>query len=146
MVVNNLNKDAHIFSGETLTAGNNTNDKVYLLSYDEVMKYFPMNESWQNHHGYAVKYNSMLRATATPYAVSQKVSVWTAKTAASCLAYGGGFKNIANDVIGYVQNWALRTPYGAQTCVYDIGADGSFGYRTVTYDLATRPCMRISIK
>ena len=145
-VVNNLHKDVRAFPGETLTGGNNTHDKVYLLSYDEVIKYFPMNESWQSHHGYAVKYNSLLRATATPYAASQGVSIWTAKTAASCLSYGGGFKNIANDVIGFVQHWALRTPYGAQTCVYDVGADGSFGYRIATYDLANRPCMRINIK
>ena len=105
-----------------------------------------MQDIWINSSGFPVNYDKLLRAVATPYAVSQGVAVWTDKVAASCLSYGGGYKNIATEVIGYVQHWALRTPYGSQTNIYNVGASGSFGFRTVTYDNATRPCMRINIK
>ena len=147
LVDNSLPKNFLTFPGEEpITGGNNTLDKVYILSYDEVIKYFPMKDIWYDSSGYPVKYDKLLQATATPYAIAQGVDIWTAKTAASCISYGGGYKNIAYDVIGYVQKWALRTPYGSQTCIYNIGASGSFGYRQATYDNATRPCMRISIK
>lgn len=105
-----------------------------------------MQDIWINSLGTPVNYDKLLRAVATPYAVSQGVEVWTERVAANCLSYGGGYKNIATEVIGYVQHWALRTPYGSQTCIYNVGASGSFGYRNVSYDNATRPCMRISIK
>lgn len=134
------------FFDDNLTAGNNTLDKVYILSYDEVHKYFPMKDIWYSSSGSPVNYDKLLQATATPYAIKQGVDIWTAKDAAACLSYGGGYKNIANDVIGYVEKWALRTPYGSQKSIYNVGASGSFGMRNVCYDNATRPCMRISIK
>lgn len=146
-VDNSLPKNEHAFPGEgPITGGNPTLDKIYIPSYNEIIKYFPMQDIWISSSGAPVNYDKLLRAEATPYAVSQGVAVWTEKVAASCLSYGGGYKNIANEVIGYVQHWALRTPYGSQTCIYNVGASGSFGYRTVTYDNATRPCMRINIK
>ncbi|MBQ6787256.1 MAG: hypothetical protein IJO85_06000 [Lachnospiraceae bacterium] len=146
-VDNSLPKDFHAFPDEEpVTGGNHTFDKVYVLSYDEVIKYFPMKDIWYSSFGSPVNYDKLLQATATPYAIKQGVDIWSAKDAATCLSYGGGYKNIANDVIGYVEKWALRTPYGSQTCIYNVGASGSFGYRQATYDNATRPCMRISIK
>ena len=146
-VDNSLPKDFRAFpESGPVTGGNHTLDKVYVLSYDEVIKYFPMKDIWYSSLGTPVNYDKLLQATATPYAIKQGVDVWSAKDAAACLSYGGGYKNIANDVIGYVEKWALRTPYGAQTCIYNVGASGSFGYRQATYDNATRPCMRISIK
>ena len=147
LVDNSLPKDNIVFPGEEpIVGGNNTLDKVYIPSYNEIITYFPMQDQWINSSGIPVNYDKLLRAVATPYAVSQGVSVWTEKVAAACLSYGGGYKNIATEVIGYVQNWALRTPYGSQTSIYNVGASGSFGFRTVSYDNATRPCMRISIK
>lgn len=146
LVDNTLPYEAYRFADEPMTGGNNTLDKVYILSYDEVLKYFPMKDIWYSSNGAPVNYDKLLQATATPYAVAQDVDVWSAKDAAACLSYGGGYKNIANDVIGYVEKWALRTPYISQTSIANIGASGSFGFRTVTYDNATRPCMRISIK
>lgn len=145
-VDNSLPEDAYRFSDEPLTGGNNTLDKVYILSYDEVIKYFPRKDIWYDSSGYAINYDKLLQATATPYAIAQGVDIWTSKDAAACLSYGGGYKNIANDVIGYVEKWALRTPYYSQKTIYNVGASGSFGMRTATYDNATRPCMRISIK
>ena len=146
LVDNSLPEDYLTFPGEEpVTGGNHTYDKIYIPSYNEIIKYFAMQDTWLSSFGTPVSYDKHLRAVATPYAVSQGVAVWTEKVAADCLAYGGGYKNIATEVIGYVQHWALRTPYGAQTCIYNVGASGSFGYRTVSYDNATRPCMRISI-
>lgn len=147
LVDNSLPTDRNAFwSEEPVTGGNPTFDKVYIPSYNEIIKYFPMQDIWINSLGSPVNYDKLLRVTATPYAVSQGVAVWTENVAADCLAYGGGYKNIATEVIGYVQHWALRTPYGSQTNIYNVGASGSFGFRTVSYDNATRPCMRISIK
>ena len=146
LVDNTMPSQAYAFADGPVTGGNNTLDKVYILSYSEVLKYFPMKDIWYSSNGAPVNYDKLLQATATPYAVAQDVDVWSAKDAAACLSYGGGYKNIANDVIGYVSKWALRTPYGSQTNIANIGASGSFGFRTVTYDNATRPCMRISIK
>ncbi len=145
-VDNTLPEEAYRFSDEPLTGGNHTLDKVYILSYDEVIKYFPMKDIWYDSSGHAVNYDKLLQATATPYALAQGVDIWTAKDASTCLSFGGGYKNIANDVIGYVEKWALRTPYRSQTLIYNMGASGSFGIRPAVYDNATRPCMRISIK
>lgn len=133
------------FNDANLTAGNDTLDKIYILSYDEVKQYFPMKDSYYGGR-YYYNYDILLRATATPYALAQGVDIWTAKDAATCLSYGGGYKNIANDVIGYVEKWALRSPSYSQGIIYNIGASGGFGNRPATYDNATRPCMRISIK
>lgn len=133
------------FSNEKVDGGNDTLDNVFLLSYDEVLKYFPMKDVWYGSEGHPINYDKLLQVKATPYAVAQGVAVWTEKEAKKCLAYGGGYKNIAYDVIGYVQHWALRT-LCSQVSAYDVGASGSFGFRTVTYDLANRPAMRINIK
>lgn len=145
-VDNTLPEEAYRFSDEPLTGGNHTLDRVYILSYDEVIKYFPMKEVYYSSFGTPINYDKLLQATATPYAIAQGVDIWTAKDAAVCISNGGGYKNIANDVIGYVEKWALRTPYYSQKTIYNVGASGSFGMRTATYDNATRPCLKISIK
>ena len=36
--------------------------------------------------------------------------------------------------------------FETQTNIYNIGPDGSYGMRTVTYDHGDRPAMRINIK
>lgn len=140
-----LSNKAKAMFNEKVDGGNDTLDNVFLLSYEEVLKYFPMKDVWYGSEGHPVNYDKLLQAKATPYAVVQGVAVWTEKEAKKCLSYGGGYKNIAYDVVGYVQHWALRT-LCSQVSAYDIGASGSFGFRTVTYDLSNRPAMRINIQ
>lgn len=144
-LLNNKVDKSH-YATRNVDGGNDTIDNVFLLSYDEVVKYFPRKDIYFDNDGRAVNYDKLLQAVATPYAVAQGVDVWTEKDAKTCLSYGGGFASIAYDVIGYVEKWALRTPYGAQTSIYNVGANGGFGMRTVTYDHGNRPAMRINIK
>lgn len=140
-----LSNKAKAMFNEKVDGGNDTLDNVFLLSYEEVLRYFPMKDIWYSSDGSPVSYDKLLQAKVTPYAVAQGAAVWTEKEAKSCLSYGGGYKNIAYDVIGYAQHWALRT-LCSQISAYDVGASGSFGFRTVTYDLSNRPAMRINIK
>lgn len=135
-----------IFVDDGLDGGNNTLDNVFLLSYREVLKYFPMKDVWYSNDGLPINYDKLLQAVATPYAVAQGVDVWSERDAKTAVTNGGGYASIAYDVIGYVEKWALRTPHMAQTCVYNLGASGSFGFRTATYDHGNRPAMRINIK
>ncbi len=140
-----LSNKAKAMFNEKVDGGNDTLDNVFLLSYEEVLRYFPMKDIWYSSDGSPVNYDKLLQAKVTPYAVAQGAAVWTEKEAKSCLSYGGGYKNIAYDVIGYAQHWALRT-LCSQVSAYDVGASGSFGFRTVTYDLSNRPAMRINIQ
>ncbi len=125
---------------------NPTLDKIFFLSSDEVTAYFPMQEVWYSSEGYAQHYDPLLRATATPYAIKRGVELWTEKSAQYCLSHGGGYTPIAYDVIGYVQNWALRTSF-SETNIRNVGASGSpTGFRQATYDMGNRPAMRILIQ
>ncbi len=134
------------FINRNVDGGKDTSDNVFLLSHDEVIQYFPMKDVWKDRDGDAIKCDKLLQITATPYAVAQGADVWTEKDAKAAITMGGAYGPIAYDVIGYVEKWALRTPYMEQTCIYNVGAAGSFGIRTVTYDHANRPAMRINIK
>lgn len=144
LLSNKVNKSN--YETRNVDGGNDTLDNVFILSYDEIIKYFPRKDVHLTNEGRPYNYDKLLQLVATPYAVAQGVDVWTEKDAKSCVTYGGGFASIAYEVIGYVEKWALRTPYGTQTNIYNIGADGGFGFRTVTYDHANRPAMRINIK
>ena len=144
-LLNNKVSGADPFN-RNVDGGNDTVDNVFLLSYDEVLKYYPMQDVHFNNQGVPYNYDKLLQVKATPYAVAQGVGVWTEKDAKICVENNGGLKSIAYDVVGYVEKWALRTPYGTQTNIYNLGPDGSFGMRTVTYDHANCPAMRINIK
>lgn len=134
-------------SAKKVVYGNDTFDKVFVLSVDEVARYFPQDSVYLDNDGRPVYYASALRMKATPYALKHGVSEWTMKTAQGCESFHGGFYSIRYDVVGYAEKIALRTLCGQNTSVYTIGADGkSNGVRLVTYDMGECPVIRVSTK
>ena len=131
---------------EPIDYGNDTMDRVYILSYEEVEKYFPKDAVYLDNNGKPVAYSTALRIKATPYALKHGVYEWTMKTAKACEGYHGGFYSIRYDVVGFVQSCALRTKVLANSQTSTIGADGCFGFRTVTYDMGECPVIRINTK
>lgn len=130
---------------EGITGGNDTYDKVFILSCKETEKYFPLVERYYYPDGGHMDYTSALRVQATPYAIAQGAEVFTRKEAdrtTSLLGY------LREDAIGYV-NWvATRTPgYWDQYWITLTSPFGAYGYRVATCtDICTRPAMRINIK
>lgn len=139
-------KYQHNFDGKKTEYGNDTFDKVFLLSVDEVDRYFPKDSVYLNNEGRPVSYASTLRMKATPYALKHGASEWTMKDAKTCEGYHGGFYSIRYDVVGYAEKVTLRTLYGCNTSAYDICANGGYGMRTVTYDMGECPVIRVSTK
>lgn len=151
------NPDSHVYSIDAngnhipiaLTAhGNDTYDRVFALSSDEVKKYFVFDGMRQDDHG-TYEYSSSLQFAATPYAKAHGVDVWTAKDTAACIQMGGGFKYFATECEGYAEKVVLRTldNYGENKCARNIGANGTpSGTRTVTYDFGDCPVIRLSLQ
>ena len=143
---NSIPQELLLFAEPGLTGGNDTLDKIFALSYSEVKKYFPMQDTWVVKDGWTIQYDKLLQATPTAYAIAQGAEVWTKKVADYAVAHGGGFGPIAYDIIGYAQQWTLRTPEYSNKCVSVIGPAGSFGNDMVAYQTSNRMAMRISIK
>ena len=133
------------FFKEGITGGNDTFDKVFILSHREIEKYFPLNEIYFYPDGGQMDYNSALRVQATPYAVAQGAVVYTRKEADKTTELLGYLRE---DAIGYVQWVATRTPdYAYQNWIILTSPFGAYGYRMATHtDICERPAMRISIK
>lgn len=129
-----------------VTGGNNTLDKVFALSYAEVEKYFPMQDTWIVGDGDSMSYNKLLQIQPTAYAIAQGAQVWSKKTADSATSYNGYFAPIAYDIVGYAEQWSLRTPAYSQTCYFVVNSAGSFGYDMVAYDSSNRPAIVIDLK
>ena len=146
LVDNSMPED---WSWKTVTGGNDTYDKVFVLSYSEVMKYFPMTEryyypanTWAE--GGFADYNSNFRVKPTAYAIAQGADWHSEKDAENTtevLTY------MRYDAIRYASHVALRTPSSEQTWI-EVGTEfGWLGTGVVTRtDMSTRPAMRISIK
>ncbi|MBO5033306.1 MAG: hypothetical protein J6C19_11075 [Lachnospiraceae bacterium] len=147
LTVKNSNAPNFSLSAKKMMYGNDTFDKVFILSVDEVARYFPRDSVYLNNDGQPIYYASALRMKATPYALKHGASEWTIKDAKACEGYHGGFYSIRYDVVGYAQKIALRTLCGKNTTVYTIGADGtSYGVRIVTYDMGECPVIWVSTK
>ena len=129
---------------KTVTGGNDTYDKVFILSYEESMKYFPMTEIYHYASGGIMEYTPAVRVQATPYAVSQGVVVYDerlAKLTTEALGY------LRQEALGYVEQVALRTPSSEQTWIEITSAFGGEGTAVVgRNDMGHRPAMRINIR
>lgn len=110
-------------------AGNNTTDKVFLLSRDETLQYFKL-EQYEDERGYAyVKYACM---PPTAYAVSQ--GVFRERSGACC--------------------WWLRSPGSSNELAANVFSDrylpfigvvNSYGYKVDGESIAVRPALKIDL-
>lgn len=132
------------WSWKNVTGGNDTYDKVFILSYEESMKYFPMTEIYHYASGGIMEYTPAVRVQATPYAVAQGVVVYDekeAKNTTEALGY------LRQEAIGYVDQVMLRTPSSEQTWIEITSAFGGSGTAVVRRnDMGHRPAMKISLK
>ena len=132
------------FYAEGITGGNNTYDKVFILSRKEYEKYFPLDGVYYYPDGGLYNYNLGLCVWPTPYAVAQGVTVYSKRIAEKTTAALGRMREVA---IGSAEFVATRTPdYSEQTWITTTSPFGAFGCRVATYDICARPAMRIQIK
>ncbi len=145
-LVNNQHKKEY---STKVIGGNDTLDKIFYLSVNEIDTYLPRNEFYLRVNGEPNYYNSLLRAKATPYAIARNAGVWTKKDADREVRGNGDFyAPVAYDIIDNAW-WALRTPADDEyTWIRYVGPVGSWpGVRIATYDdIGNRPAMRITIQ
>lgn len=121
------NSKSQCCSGWNTSGGNNTQDKVFLLSYAEANKYFGV-EYWQN-NGATDKVKS--RVALTAYAIAQGAVPSSSDKTADSTAAGW---------------WWLRSPGGYQECAAYVYADGSLGYSSVSNVFGSvRPALWVNI-
>ena len=129
-------------------AGNNTNDKVFCLSLEEVEKYFGDYNYFEKKYQYG--YNKNLLCTPTQYAISKGVYC-TEITEAKYNDESIGTKRFGypSDVVGSrVCEWWLRGPVSEEdiwVClVYEDGRTGlSSGSNVFVSGVGVRPAMYI---
>lgn len=116
------NSKSQCYSAWNTSGGNNTHDKVFLLSYAEANKYFGVT--------YSGDINTKSRVAPTAYAIAQ-----------------GAFRNSSKHVDSTNTGWLLRSPgngRGKAAVVFPIGSLGSIG---VSYDSsAVRPALWVNLE
>ena len=145
---NTPSNDVRSYYGDTsVNHGNDTFDRVFILSKDECNKYFPCDAVYLNCYGGEVPYSTALRIKATPYALKHGASEWTMRDVDIVETNHSYVYNIRYDMLGYADLITLRTLAGSNTNAYNIGCEGtSTGMRTVTYDMCECPVIRINTK
>jgi len=122
------NSKNQCYSGWNTSGGNNTQDKVFLLSYAEANKYFDV-ENWQNN---GATDNVKSRVAPTVYAIAQGAGKNSSYKTADDI--GAGL-------------WWLRSPGYYQDFAAYVYADGSLSYRSVRSDTGSvRPALWVSIE
>lgn len=117
------NNDRQGYSGWSTSGGNNTHDKIFLLSYAEANKYFNVTYSDSN--------NTKSRVQPTAYAIKQG-----AYTSSS-------YKTADGAVAGW---WWLRSPGSGQDGGADVSCDGSLNYNRANYTSgAVRPAFWLNL-
>ena len=104
--------------------GNNTQDKVFLLSYAEANKYFGITHDNSS--------NTKSRIAPTAYAIAQEAWI--------------SFSNNTSDgtAAGW---WWLRSPGGGQDCAAYVYANGSLGYSSVSnVSGSVRPALWVNLE
>ena len=121
------NSKKQCYSGYSTDGGNNTQDKVFLLSYAEANKYFDV-ENWQNN---GATDNVKSRVAPTVYAIAQGAGKYSSYKTADGIDAG---------------RWRLRSPGGYQDCATYVYADGSLGYSSVSnVSASVRPALWVNI-
>ena len=137
----------------SVPGGNDTEDKLFLLSVDELLKYYEFNEWEESYHGNC----QALITDLTPYAESKGVQRYVISDE---LYYGfsepyesEGFESVGYtaDVIGMsCAGWWLRSPGIQSNTATFVGGYGHAGWdcfdRVVDDDPGVRPVMYISTK
>lgn len=104
------------------TSGNNTQDRVFLLSYAEAYKYFGITHNSSN---------TKSRVAPTPYAIAQGAYINSSDKTADGTAAGW---------------WWLRSPGDYRECVARVGTDGSLEASYVYFDAGSvRPALWVNI-
>ena len=118
------NSKNQCYSGWSTSSGNNTQDKVFLLSYAEANKYFGVT--------YDNSSNTKSRVAPTAYAIAH--GAWTSS-----------YEKTADDIdAGW---WWLRSPGYDQKLAANVYADGSSGNLNINYDdVSVRPALWVNIE
>lgn len=118
------NSKKQCYSGYSTDGGNNTQDKVFLLSYAEANKYFGVT--------YDNSSNTKSRVAPTAYAIAQGTHTYASVET----VYGSN--------AGW---WWLRSPGRSQSKTAYVFADGSLGSNSV-YDVsgAVRPALWVNLE
>lgn len=118
------NSKSQCYSGWNTSGGNNTQDKVFLLSYAEANQYFGVT--------YNNSSNTKSRVAPTAYAIAQ-----------------GGWTNYSNKTADGTAAgwWWLRSPGSDQSNAADVYTDGSLSGNYVSNDSGSvRPALWVNIE
>ena len=119
------NSKNQCYSGWSTSGGNNTQDKVFLLSYAEANKYFGVT--------YDNSSNTKSRVAPTAYAIAQEA--WTSSSNKTADSTDAGW-------------WWLRSPGSYQDCAALVYSDGSlFSFFSVNdASGSVRPALWVNIE
>ena len=123
LLTNVDNSKSQGYSGWSTNGGNNTQDKIFLLSYAEANKYFNVTYSDSN--------NTKSRVQPTAYAMKQGAST------------SGSYKTADGDAAGW---WWLRSPGSSQICAAGVNLGGSLFNNYVYFTSgAVRPAFWLNL-
>ena len=118
------NSKSQCYSGWNTSGGNNTQDKVFLLSYAEANKYFGVT--------YGNSSNTKSRIAPTAYAIAHG-------------AWASPYQKTADDIDA--GGWLLRSPGYYQRYAAYVSSDGSLSDQNVDYASASvRPALWVNIE
>ncbi len=124
LLTNVDNSSNQCYSSWSTSGGNNTQDKVFLLSYAEANKYLGVTRNDSN--------NTKSRVTPTAYAISQ--GVWTSK----------GYKTTDGEVAGF---WWLRSPGFSHDSEAEVDTSGALFDNNASYGGGSvRPALWVNIE
>ena len=124
LLTNVDNSSSQGYSRWSTSGGNNTQDKIFLLSYAEANQYLDVT--------YGDSKNMKSRVAPTAYAKKQEAYTY------------GSYKTADGDVTGW---WWLRSPGRGQSSAAYVGFDGSLRDYNVLLDSAcVRPALWINLE
>ena len=124
LTTNVNNSKYQCYSGWSTNGGNNTQDKVFLLSYAEANKYFGVT--------YDNSSNTKSRVAPTAYAIAQ--GGWTSPSKKTADGTAAGW-------------WLLRSPGSYQRYAAYVSSDGSLRDHNVDYGSASvRPALWVNLE
>ncbi len=124
LTTNVNNSKYQCYSGWSTNGGNNTQDKVFLLSYAEANKYFGVT--------YDNSSNTKSRVAPTAYAIAQ--GGWTSPSKKTADGTAAGW-------------WLLRSPGSYQRYAAYVSRDGSLSDHNVDYGSASvRPALWVNVE
>ena len=117
------NSEGQGYSGWNTCGGNNTRDRIFLLSYAEANKYFGVKQYDSN--------NTKSRVSPTAYASQQ--GAWTSSSE----------KTADGEAAGW---WWLRSPGSVQSLPARVHSDGSLFFNVIFESGCIRPALWINLE